>query len=283
MNSKVKEIAKDFAYLIVGCFILAVSISVFLAPNKISAGGVSSVGTVLLHLFGIKMSVSNLFFNAILFFFGYKSLGKYACVQTAVGTVVLSLFLEITSHFPVYGENLLIAVLSGGVLMGIGIGFIVKRGGSTGGSDFAGLILKKIFPHISIAKLIMVIDCAIVILSGVVFKSYTVTVYSIVALFISSVVTDKLLTVGDSAKMIQILSPKAEEIADRVMKEYERGVTGVFCRGMYSKSDSLMLMCVVTPKELPMYMNIIREIDKSAFVVIDNIREVIGEGFKEMV
>ena len=78
MNSKVKEIAKDFAYLIVGCFILAVSISVFLAPNKISAGGVSSVGTVLLHLFGIKMSVSNLFFNAILFFFGYKSLGKYA-------------------------------------------------------------------------------------------------------------------------------------------------------------------------------------------------------------
>ena len=211
---------EDLIHIMIGCAVLAVGINVFLAPNKISAGGISSIGTVLSHLFGIRMSLTNLFFNGILFVFGYKSLGRYAVIQTLFGIIALSFFLEITSIIPIYTENDIISVLCGGVLMGVGVGIVVKRGASTGGSDFAGLMLKKIFPHISLARLIMIIDCTIVIISGIVFKSFTVTIYSILALFISSIVTDKIMTVGDDAKVIQIFSSELQKISDYILEQF---------------------------------------------------------------
>lgn len=279
---KSKKLITDLMFLTVGCILLSVSINVFLLPYKISAGGISTVGTVLLHLFGIKMSLTNLFFNAVLFIFGYKKLGKYAVVQTASGIILLSIFLELTSHIPIYSQNELIAVLSGGIFMGAGVGMIVKIGASTGGSDFAGLILKKFFPHISLTKLILAIDCFIVVVAGIVFKSYTVTFYSVIALFVSSVVTDKIITFGDDAKMLQVFSAETEKISNCILKEYERGVTGVHCRGMYSNEERLMLLCVITPKELPVYMNMIKETDKNAFIIICDVHKAIGEGFKSI-
>ena len=279
---KSKKLITDLMFLTVGCILLSVSINVFLLPYKISAGGISTVGTVLLHLFGIKMSLTNLFFNAVLFIFGYKKLGKYAVVQTASGIILLSIFLELTSHIPIYSQNELIAVLSGGIFMGAGVGMIVKTGASTGGSDFAGLILKKFFPHISLAKLILAIDCFIVVVAGIVFKSYTVTFYSVIALFVSSVVTDKIITFGDDAKMLQVFSAETEKISNCILNEYERGVTGVHCRGMYSNGERLMLLCVITPKELPVYMNMIKETDKNAFIIICDVHKAIGEGFKSI-
>lgn len=282
MRIPLKNFFYDFMFLLFGCILLSVSINVFLTPNKISAGGISTIGTVLLHIFGIKMSLTNLIFNAILFIFGYKSLGKYAIIQTSAGILLLSVCLEFTSHIQPYFENELIGVLSGGVLMGVGVGMIVKTGASTGGSDFAGLILKKLMPHISLAKLIMIIDCVIVILAGIVFKSYTVTVYSIIALYVSSIITDRIITLGDGAKMVMIFSKETRKISDCILTQYERGVTGIRSIGMYSNEERIMLLCVVTPKELPVYMNLIHEIDKHAFVVISNVHEVIGEGFKEI-
>lgn len=276
------KIIKDIMLLTVGCFLLSVSINVFLLPYKISAGGISTIGTVLLHIFGIRMSLTNLFFNAVLFIFGYKKLGKYAVVQTAFGIIILSICLELTSRISVYSENELIGVLSGGILMGAGVGMIVKIGASTGGSDFAGLILKKLFPHISLARLILIIDCTIVVLAGIVFKSYTVTFYSIIALFVSSVVTDKIITIGDDAKMLMVFSKENEKISDYVIKQFERGVTGVHCMGMYTQEETVMLLCVITPKELPIYMKTIKNFDKNAFVVVGNVHEVIGEGFKKI-
>ena len=281
-NLSKKKAFEDLIHIMIGCAVLAVGINVFLAPNKISAGGISSIGTVLSHLFGIRMSLTNLFFNGILFVFGYKSLGRYAVIQTLFGIFALSGFLEITSIIPIYTENNIISVLCGGVLMGVGVGIVVKCGASTGGSDFAGLMLKKVFPHISLARLIMVIDCTIVVISGLVFKSFTVTIYSILALFISSIVTDKIMTVGDDAKVIQIFSSELQKISDYILEQFERGVTGIHCTGMYSKLDSMMLMCVVTPNELPIYLKLIKEIDKNAFIIISDVHEVIGEGFKNI-
>lgn len=166
--------------------------------------------------------------------------------------------------------------------MGAGVGMIVRIGASTGGSDFAGLILKKLLPHISLAKIILIIDCVIVILSGIVFKSYTVTAYSLIALYVSSVITDKILMFGNEAKMLQIFSRENKKISDCILNQYERGVTGIHSLGMYTDEETLMLLCVVTPKELPIYMNMIKGFDKDAFVIIGDVHEVIGEGFKQM-
>lgn len=281
-REKGRAIAKDYLFIVVGTFILAVAINVFMAPNKVSAGGITSLGTILLHLFGIRISVTNLACNIVLFIFGFRKLGKYAVIQTASGIVLLSLFLEVTAKIPVYTGELLIASITGGVLMGTGIGLVVRQGASTGGSDFAGLILKRLFPHISLATWIMLIDCAIVLVSGIVFRSFSVTFYSVLALFVCSLLTDKIMTFGDHAKMVQIFSSHAQEIAEHIIKDFEHGVTGIHCVGMFEKNEALMLECVVKPRELPLYLNMVKQIDKNAFVIIGTVQEVLGEGFKPM-
>ncbi len=278
---KNKPYIKEFLFIIIGSFILALGINMFLAPNKISSGGISSIGTILLHLFGVKMSITNLVANIILFIFGFKYLGKYAVVKTAAGIAFLTLFLELTSRITTYNEDMMLATVVGGVLVGLGVGLVVRPGASTGGSDFAALIIKRFAPHFSLANIILVIDCAVIIISGIVFKSVTITIFSVISMYISSKVTDAVVTMGDAAKAIQIFSSKNDEIASRIMAQFERGVTGIYSKGMYSQKDRIMLLCVVSPKELPIVINVIRSIDSSAFIVINDAREVLGEGFKE--
>ncbi len=271
---------REFVFIFAGSFFLAMSCNMFLTPNKFSAGGVSTVSTILYHLFGIRLSVTSILINMSLFIFGYKYLGKNAVFKTLIGIVSCSVCFEITSFFPIYSKDPIISSLAGGILMGIGVGMAVKVNASTGGSDFAALILKKLFPHISLATLILIIDCIIIGISGMVFKSFTITMYSILSLYISSLVTDYILNFGDDAKLVFIFSNKNEEISKIILEKFERGVTGIDCRGMYSGLNSLMLLSVISPKELPILMYMVKQIDKNAFVVINDAKEVLGEGFK---
>ena len=277
----VKRFLKEQFFVLIGTAVLAVAINNFLTPNKLSAGGVSSVGTILQHLFGIRLSLTNLVCNAVLFVLGYRYLGKSALIKTVLGVVYLSAFLELTRYIPVYTDDLLIAALCGGFFLGIGVGLVVRQGASTGGSDFAGLILRHFFPHISVATLILILDVAVVLLTGVVFRSFTVTVYSVVALVTASALTDKVVAFGDRAKTVYLFTEKTEEIADYVMHDFERGATAIPCRGMYSGRCYDMLMCVVSPKELPLLQRKARELDPNVFMVTHDAVEVLGEGFKE--
>lgn len=276
-----KRYITDTILIAVGSLILAVGIQLFLVPNKISSGGISSIATVLLYLFGIRMSLTTLVLNAVLFLFGFKYLGKYAMVKTVLGILFLSLFLELTATLPSLVADTMLASVAGGVLIGVGLGIVIRRGASTGGSDFAALILHRFFPHVSMANLILLLDGIIILISGLVFGSVTVTLYSAIAMFLSSKVADAIVTLGDAAKTVRIFSNKAQRIADGVMERFHRGVTGIPCTGMYSKKTGMMLLCVVSPKELPPLVTLIRTIDPSAFVVINDAREVLGEGFQE--
>lgn len=287
MSNKKKDVSKatpyilDFVFIFVGCAVLAAGINLFLAPNMISSGGISSVGTILLHLFGVDLWITNLAANVLLFLLGFRFLGKYAVLKTTAGILFLSMFLWLSDFLPKYTEDKILATVVGGVLVGLGVGLVVRRDGSTGGSDFAALMIKRFLPHVSIANLILVMDCAVILLSGIVFKSVSVTIYSVLAMYISSKITDWVVLLGDAAKSVQILSPKNEEIAAMIMERFERGVTGVHCTGMYTGKDGLMLMCLVSPKELPRLANAVRKIDPSCFMVIGDAREVLGMGFKE--
>ena len=278
-----RRAAADLAMIASGSLALALGVNLFTAPNKISAGGITSLGTIFLYLFGIKISLTNLVCNCLLFFFGGRSLGKYAVYRTAAGILLLSLFLELTSRLPPYRGDLMICAVSGGALMGVGVGLVVRRGASTGGSDFAALILKKFFPHLSLAAIIMFIDCAIVAVAGLVFKSFTVTFCSVAALYVSARITDRIVSFGDSAKMVQIFSKQNERLAADIIKNLNRGVTGIYCRGMYSGKGSLMLLCVVRPRRLPALVSLVREVDPDAFIIISDAREILGEGFKKSV
>ena len=281
MKRNIKTYLTDALWIAVGCFILALGINLFLAPNKISSGGISSIGTVLLHLFGIRISLTNIVANAVLFFFGFRYLGKYAVVKTVEGIAFFSLSLEIVSLLPIYAEDMMMATLIGGALVGLGVGLVVRKDGSTGGSDFAALILKRFFPHISLAHLILIMDCAVVVLAGIIFRSVSITFYSLIAMYVSSKITDAIVTLGDSAKEVRIFSAQTEKIASEIMERFERGVTGIYGKGMYSGKESMNLLCVVSPKELPALIHTVKEIDPTSFIIINDAKEVLGEGFKE--
>lgn len=271
---------KQYFFIILGAFLLSLGLNVFLVPQKISTGGIGTIATVLKHLFSVPLSLTNIILNGILFLFGVKILGKKALIKTVLGIVSLSLFLEITAFIPTYSEDMLASSVLGGILVGIGLGLVIRQGASTGGSDFLALMLYKYFPHISMAKIILTVDMIIVGFSALIFKSVTVGVYSLISLFISSKIADGILIIGDRAKTLFVLSEKSEIIASGIMKNFERGVTGIQAKGMYKKRDSTMLLTAVSPKEVPMIVNYIKNQDEKAFVIINDAHEIWGEGFK---
>lgn len=275
------QILKQYGMIALGSAILAPGLNQFLVPLKLSSGGISAVGGIMLHLFHVPLSVTNLICNAVLFLFGFRYLGKSGVAKTVAGIIFLSFFLQVCTYFPVYTADVFAAMVMGGVLVGIGVGFVVREGASTGGSDFAALMIHKFLPHISVASIIMAIDCTIVAISGIVFKSLTVTVYSIISLYLSAKITDLVMIVGNKAKFAYVISPRQEEIAGEIMEKFERGVTGIYCKGMYSGEDKTMLLCVVSPKEMPKLVETVKKYDKTAFIIVSDAKEVLGEGFIE--
>ena len=278
----IKKTLIEYLYILVGSFILAFAITYFLNPIKISTGGVAGVGTVLYYVAKVPLSVTTLVINAVLFIFGYKTLRSGAVMKTVAGILFLSAALAITPIFGEYKADILICSIFGGILVGLGVGLVVYKDGSTGGSDFAALIFHKLFPHISVATFILLIDSAVIIASGIVFRDYTIMFYSVLSLYISSKVTDWVIVSGDHAKSVFIISKKHDEIANEIMSDMVRGVTGIYSKGCYTGEDNTMLMCVVRNKELPKLLQTVKLIDKDSFTIISDVMEVQGEGFKEL-
>ena len=289
---KVKKIFLDYAFIILGSFILALGISVFLVPCKLSTGGVSGVATIIFYTSKktIPLFAPTLVINVVLFAFGFALLHKSSILKTIAGIGLFSGCLAITEMLasgPLYyfikeiKKDTWICAIFGGVLVGVGVGLVVLREASTGGSDFAALMLHKIMPHISVGTFIMIIDTAIIVVSGFILEDYSIVFYSVVSLFISNKITDFILVGGDRGRSVYIVSKNSDAIAQRVMSELERGVTAIHSRGCYEGYEGEMLMCIVRTKEVPRILSIVREVDPSAFTVISEVKEVRGLGFKE--
>lgn len=178
-----KSFLKDSLIIAIGCAVTAVGLNLFLLPQKLSPGGVSTLGTVLFYTLGIPLSLTTLVINSLLFVLGYRFLGKRAVIRTVIGIVMLSLFLEICPTYDLMQSDLVAGSVSGGVLIGIGVGLVIRAGGSTGGSDFAAVMLGKRFSKLSVPALILAIDFVIIMLSGIVFSSLLITFYSTLAMY----------------------------------------------------------------------------------------------------
>ena len=289
--SKVKKIITDYSYAALGSFVLAFAISYFHAPFNISTGGVSGVAITMETLFKIPKPISTLVINLILFGFGFKTLRKSAILKTVVGIFMLSAFLTITDALTIYlhnigidfGNDILISTVFGGILVGLGVGLTVLVDASTGGSDFAAIMLHKIIPHIGVSAFILAIDTTVIVASGLSLGDISLMFYSAISLYISTKVTDYILIRGDFAKSVRIISPKSKEIAAEIMEDMKRGVTGIYSRGLYHDIDTMMIMCIVKSREVPIILSKVRRHDPTAFTIISEVREVRGEGFKELI
>ena len=282
MNFKenIKNIIIEISGTILGAFIIAIAVSLFLLPNKLSSGGVAGIATITYYLLNMSMGISMLLINIPLFLMSIWKVGKTFFVKSVIGTISLSIFTDILDKLTPLTHDKFLACIYGGILMGVGTAILLKVNSSTGGSDLASYIAKAYKPTVKVGEIIAILDIIIVVLNMIFLKEIEIGLYSAIAIYIMGKIIDILFEGIYFTKLIYIVSEKSEEIAKEIGKNIGRGTTGIYGKGMYTNKDKLILMCAVTRKDIAKAIQIIRKIDKKSFVIITNSREVLGLGFK---
>jgi len=270
---------KSYIGITIGCFITALSINLFLVPYNIAPGGVSGIAIITHYFFNFPVGATMLALNIPLFIFGIRQLGGIFGFKTLYGTIMLSLFIDLTNWMSFTTKDILLASIFGGVTMGIGLGIVFKSGGTTGGTDLAARTIKTLLQHFTVGRIMFSIDTTIIILAIIIYKSYELGLYAVITLYISIKIIDVIIE-GVEAKGAFIISDHSETIADKIINDLKRGVTGLHGIGMYTKQDKNVLLVVVERIEIVRLKEIVKEIDENAFIILTDIREVLGEGFK---
>lgn len=270
----------DCAVIAAGAVLMGVALSVFMVPFKIAPGGVSGLATVLHYLTGLRVSVLIPLINIPIFIIGIIRLERDFLVKSVFGTVVLSIATETAAILPPPTSDPLISAVFGGAVMGIGISAVLSRGGTTGGTDILVLVIRRSFSEVSVGRLYLLIDGAVIAMAGLAFSSGEVIFYSAVSLVVSTYMTDAALEGLNLARLVYIISDSNREICDRIYAELKRGVTGLNSVSMYSGRSGRILMCVIRKGQLSKLKKIIQDIDKDAFVIICDAKEVMGSGFE---
>ncbi|HRT34243.1 MAG TPA: YitT family protein [Bacteroidales bacterium] len=279
-NSIVKTI-KSYTLMTIGLFIFVFSWTAFLIPEEIAGGGVSGLASVIQYSTGIKVFYSYLVINAFLLGIGFLILGNSFGFKTIYCVAVAALFFKFLPFIPWVTDidDKLINALIGGTLSGIGIGIIFLQGGSTGGTDIIALIISK-YKETSPGRVFLF--CDLVIIGSVIFipgKSLSDVIYGYIEMVSFSYVVDMILTGNKQSVQIHVFSSKYKEIADRVLKDLRRGVTAVNSTGWYSQKEGRVLIIVLRKNQVTDITNLVKEIDKDAFMTVTPVMSVYGKGF----
>lgn len=270
--------------LVVGTMFIAISINLFILPNKLSTGGASGVAIIIYYILNIPVGFTILLLNIPLFIIALKDLGYKFCIKAIIGTVLLSVFVELTvniTNIIKITQDLFLASIFGGLLNGIGISLVFKADASTGGTDLLAQIIYKKRQISSIGQILLIIDSLVILSNSIVFNSISTALYSVVALYISKKTTDIIFEGINYTKAVNIISKSGEEISKKIIEKTDRGVTTSKCVGVYTNEEYFHVISVVTVRELPLVKKIVKNIDSKAFIYISDTREVLGLGFKQ--
>lgn len=275
-----KKTILEYLGVILGSFILAVGLIAFLIPNKIAAGGVSGLATISFYLTGLPVGVTMLIFNIPLFLISMKELGVKVGIKSLAGTIALSFFIDMLTPFiPPSTQNPLLAALYGGIMSGLGLGIVFRSKGTTGGTDLGAALLHKYFKS-SIGMSLLAIDGIVIILAGIVFN-VEAALFALITVFVTSKVIDVVQEGISYTRAAYIISEKNSEIADTINRVLERGVTSLMGKGTFTDTERQVLLCVVSQREVTGLKDLVYDIDPSAFMIVSDVHEVLGEGFKE--
>ena len=274
----VRESIVEYVYVIVGAAIVAIGFNVFLLPNQIASGGVSGISTILNGLFGWNPGLVQYAFNIPLFIAGIVLLGKKFGIKSFVGTVTLPFIVLLTNSWSPWTDNPLLGALFGGIVVGIGIGLVFKGNASTGGTDLLAQIITK-YIGITLGTSVLLIDGIIAISAAIVFDLEK-GLYALIGLYVTTKTIDIIQLGFSQSKMIYIITMKQDEVRDAIYAEINRGVTKLPAIGGYTGEARPVLMVVVYQTEFTKLKQLIKNVDPSAFVIVSNAYEVLGEGFK---
>ena len=270
---------KEILFIVFGAILMAIGTGSFLLPNQLSSGGFSGIATVLYYFFKIDMSKSIIFLNVPLFIIGLFKLGWKFILRTVFATTIYSYAIDISNNIIVV-EDRVLASIYGGIVIGIGLAFILKTNTSTGGTDLLALILQNNKINLKVGNIIAIVDIIVVFLNLIAFRDIEIGLYSAISIFMIGKLIDVIFEGINYCKVLYIISEKYEDLTEIINKELKRGATGLYANGSYSRKNKMVIMCVSKRNELEKIKVIISKVDKDAFLIITDAREVYGLGFK---
>lgn len=272
---------QDYILIFIGTLLTAIGLDMFLIPNKIAAGGVSGIATIIHYVAHFPVGVTMLTINIPLFLLGIKQLGVGFGIRSLFGTVVLSAMIDVMAsmNLPVPTKDPLLASIYGGIITGVGIGIVFRARGTTGGTDLAAAIVNN-YMKLSVGVVLFAIDASVIVAAGIVFKSAELALYALLTVFLTSRVIDIVQEGFGYAKAAIIISEKPAEVSEAIMNKMDRGATALKGRGMYTGTDRDVILAVVTRAEITTLKELVQSIDPKAFVILTDVHEVLGEGFK---
>jgi len=277
---------RDFLIILLGTTLISIDVKYVLDPAGLVTGGVSGLAIVIKFLTsgivdgGIPLWVSNVLLNVPIFLFAIYAEGFRSIIRTGISFVIMSIELAVMPNLPLLTDDLLLTSVYGGILFGLGTGIILTARSTSGGTDLLSKAIHSKLRFISMGRLIQILDGAVVIVGAVTF-SVEHTLFAIISVYISGKLTDVIVDAGKRAKMCLIISDQNEKIAQTIMKELDRGVTGLKGKGMDTGNSKVILLCICSKHDIPDIKDIVRSYDKRAFFIINNVSEAMGEGFVE--
>jgi len=289
-----KQWFKAYSLILTGTFIMAAGFVFFISPYKFAPGGVYGISIVLHHLTvgvfdflpdGLPIGLTALCFDIPLTLLGIKILGPRFGIKTVVGFVSTAIFVDVLEYFwgnkPLVENDPLLSAIFGGVLVGIGLGLVFKSKATSGGSDIIAMIIAK-YTRLPLGQLMIYVDSAIVLISLVAFKDWSIPLYSWIIIFICGKIIDIILDGINFEKALIIISEKHEEIRNKIITDLQRGGTFIAGKGMYNNDEKKLIYTVLTRREVAILKDYINEIDPKAFVTVIDANEILGEGFKSL-
>lgn len=286
MKSKPLRVIFDLLIVTVGATIFAAAVSLVLEPFNLVPGGITGIAMLIYSKWqGLPLGTIALLMNVPLLILSFIFLGRKFLFYTAYGTIVSALMINVTSRFepwmsPETTDDVMLVAIAGGVLMGVGLGLVFMRGATTGGSDIVARLLKLIFPHVQIGKIMFAFDGCLVLTSMLVFGNVWVGLYATIGLFICAQVMDAILYGLATERVAYIISDQYEEIAKVIDKQLSRGCTFLHGEGSYSGASRKVILCAVKRQQISLLKSIVKDTDPNAFLILSEANEVLGEGFR---
>lgn len=287
-----KEHIKDWSIVTIGNFLVAIAFSFFLDPNNLVIGGSTGLATIFKYLFGIDTDISILVINALLLVVGLLLLGKDFFMKTAYSTIIFPVMIRllntiyslITPEGNILISEPMLVIIFSSLIMGFGIGLVLKQGGTTGGTEVPQKILYKYF-HMPYSVSLILVDGVIILLGAILINDgeqiidFHNVLYAIIFVYLSGMVMDQIVFSGFNSRAVHIISSKNEEIKKRILEDFERGVTQIRIVGGYTNEEKTKLVCILSSNEFYKLKGIIQELDPQAFFYVVRANEVSGEGF----
>lgn len=274
-----KRILQRAIFIFIGAVLMATGLEIFLVPNSVIDGGITGISIMLAHILGLPLGLFIFILNLPFFYLGYKQIGKTFALSTICGIIVLSFFTSLFYPIPAFTDDILLATIFGGMILGVGVGLVIRYGGALDGTEILAIVVNKKLPF-SVGEIVMFMNIFILGAAGFVF-SWDRAMYSILAYVIAAKTIDTVVDGLEQSKSVWVISEKNREIGEAILSRLGRGVTYLEGEGAYSGDNTKVVFCVITRLEESKLISVIDDIDPTAFLAIADIAEVRGGRFKK--